>query len=421
MVREDSISITPLGGVGYVGQNCFLYTSGNYSVVVDCGIKPLTCEEKNMGQGWGEPPPCLNILDEGLEKGGNAIGIITHAHLDHIGAVASFGKRGIPTYLSRPAKAFMERYAENLRIPCGSRFYTFYHIATLKHGDFDIILVPFPHSIPGTYGVLMRVEGKKIIHLSDFKFNGVEESIEITKQTLRDIRDISGGIDCLMFDVLNSDLPGFTPPEQMVFDSIDDILSEEKGRVVITFFSSNLDRMRGIIDLAQKHSRKVRLAGWGMINSYAMLLRKDGRLFGHDWNFLAVGGSQGEDSSALSRMARGEHQIKLRPGDTVIFASRRIPGNEEPIRRNLERLHEMGVRIVLHEGETEKLGLPFPVREMFLHVSGHEQMGGLAEVVKILEPGLIVPIHAPDDRVGIFESNIGKSVRRLQVGETLEI
>ena len=416
-------SITILGGAGCIGQNCILYTEKNYSVVVDCGIKPRKMEGAKVGC-FGEPPTRLDILDEVLNRGSNVIGIITHAHLDHIGAVAELGKRGIPIYLSHKSKAIMEKkYDDNLKIPVGSELIEFYGISTLRYGDFQIVLVPLPHSIPGAYAVLMRVGGKNILHLSDFKFNGVTNTVEETRQALRDIRDISGRIDCLILDVLNSELPGFTPPEQQVFDSMKKILERENGRVVATFFSSNLDRMNGILDVARALGRRVCLGGQGMIDSYALLQRRGDFLVSTNWDLLLTSGSQGEATSGLVRMARGEHRfVQLRDGDTVAFATRAIPGNEEEIRNELVGLHNRGVKIILHHGEAKKLGLDFAVEEMFLHSSGHEQLGGLLEPVGILEPEVIIPIHAPWDRVELFEQAVGgERVRRIEVGETLEV
>ena len=421
------ILITPLGGVGYVGQNCFLYEFDGHAVVIDCGIKPLGCEKRATSgrDGWGDPPTRLDILDGVLGMGSNAIGIGTHAHLDHIGAVAELAKRGIPVYMSEWSNEFLPRYAENLRMPVGFRPYALANnrIIQLNHGEFEVILVPFPHSIRGAYGVLMRVGGKNILHLSDFKFNGVKDSADETRQTFRDIREISGRIDCLLLDVLNSELPGFTPPEQQVFGSTEAILAEKRGRVVITFFSTNLDRMEGILDIAKKQGLKVRIAGMGMSNSYALLGRRGDNFSRDDWDVLLVSGSQGESRSGLERMARGDpsYSIKLGTGDTALFASRSIPGNETCERAELNALHARGVKIILHHGEAQKLGLDFAVEEMFLHVSGHEQLGGLLEAVNILEPGAVVPIHAPWCRVEFFEQAVGIRVRRVAVGETLEV
>ena len=424
--NKGGLSIVPLGGASYIGHNCFLYKSGDSAVVVDCGIKPQTHEESkiNPRDSWaGDPPPRLDILDDLLKKGVNVVGVITHAHWDHIGAILELIKRGIPVYLSRDSKLFAERYAENLRITAEAKFHTFDGNKTLKHGDLEISFIPLPHSIPGTHGVLIRRgDGKNILHLTDWKFNGMHDSIEEIRKLLQEIRSKAGDkIHCLTIDVLNVEMGGFTPPEQLVLDSVGKIVQEAKGRVIITFFASNLDRMRGIIDIAEFQCQTVGVAGWGMKTSYGML----GKKFwpAQNGSILLIGGSQGEENSALARMARGEHQfLRISPRDTFVGLFRSIPGNEEAIRMTLSDINNAGAMIFLHQGEAKKLNLPFKAQEALLHVSGHSQWGDLSETVKILDPEIILPIHALEEKRIMFENFVGKNrVRRLQAGETLEI
>ncbi len=131
----------------------------------------------------------------------------------------------------------------------------------------------------------------------------------------------------------------------------------------------------------------------------------------------------GEPLPVNHHKVRGNHKfLRLLRKDTVVFSSRCIPGNEAYIREELEDLHAFGVKVILHQGESEKLGLSFKPQEMFLHVSGHEQRDGLKAVTEILAPEVIVPFHAPEDRYPIFEDLVGgKKTKRLQIGETLSI
>ena len=140
-------------------------------------------------------------------------------------------------------------------------------------------------------------------------------------------------------------------------------------------------------------------------------------------SILLIGGSQGEENSALARMARGEHQfLRISPRDTFVGLFRSIPGNEEAIRMTLSDINNAGAMIFLHQGEAKKLNLPFKAQEALLHVSGHSQWGDLSETVKILDPEIILPIHALEEKRIMFENFVGKNrVRRLQAGETLEI
>src|SRR3989344_5930944 len=400
--RKDKLSVTPLGGAdGYVGHNCFLYESGKFAVVVDCGIKPQTYEERKRmreaglvpNPNWVDSPPGLNFLDDALRKGRDVVCVKTHAHLDHIGAVRELSRRRIPVHISQPSKLFMERYAENLKIPVGAEFRIFNQNTILKHGDIEISFVPLQHSIPGNYGVLMRAGGKSVLHLGDFKFNGLKESIDETRRIFQEIHRKVGRINCLVMDILNAEIEGFTPPEQLVLDSIDKIVSEARGRVMITFFSSNLQRMEGILKIAKSQRKRVAVFGWGMSDSYLRLTGREPSQYG---DIILVSGSQGEEDSGLVKMAKGEHKfLRLLRRDTVVNSSRCIPGNEEAVSETTENLHKYGVTIFLHQGETKKLGLSFEPEEELLHVSGHEQRGGLLEVRDILDPDVIVPFHAP--------------------------
>lgn len=416
------VSVIPLGGVDYVGHNCFLYEYGNYAVVVDCGVRPQTYNERKEFEdefgapnpNWTNSPPRLDILDEALEKRKKVIGVITHAHLDHIGAVRELALRKIPVHLSDISKLFLDRY--DLKIPGGAAFYL---TGDTKCGNFDISFFPMPHSIPGNNAVLIRVGGKTILHLGDFKFNGMQDTRRQTSQIFREIRRQAGKIDCLTLDVLNIDVEGFTPPERLVLDSIEKIVKEASGRVIITFFASNTERMKGILNIAKSLHKTVGIAGWGMNASYSMIgghgLQKNGGI-------LLIGGSQGEENSGLTRMALGEHKyLQLFRRDTVVDSSRGIPGNEEAKRMNFERIHRIGSEIILHEGETAKLKLSFKPREMLVHVSGHEQKSGLLEAVEILQPEIIIPFHAPPDRIKLFKEMVGPKVKCLRVGERLEV
>lgn len=413
--EDDGLSIIPAGGVeDGVGHTCFLYVTGTSAVVVDCGIKPqLSWAPEN-------PPPRLDILDDVLARGLKTIGVITHAHLDHIGSVKELIDREIPVYLSQWSSRFMERYADNLRIPTNVETRIFCGNQTIAHGDLEISFIPVHHSIPGTHAILIRHGKKNILHLGDFKFNGTQESVAETRKIFQDIRNRVGQIDCLVLDILNAEMDGFTPPEQQVFNSLKNIIAETKNQVIITFFASNIRRMEAILGIAKSSHRAAGVVGWGMASSYKLLGKSSPSQNG---NILLIGGSQGEENSALARLARKEHRfLNLSRESTVVFSTRCIPGNEERLRDCLENLHANNARIILHEGESKKLGLSFKPEERFLHVSGHEQRGGLQEIKEILKPEMIIPFHAPEDRYAIFERLVGgKQTRRLQTGETLKI
>ncbi|MEK7503393.1 MAG: ribonuclease J [Patescibacteria group bacterium] len=415
--ENDEILIIPAGELG-VGHTCFIYTSGytsgDYAVVVDCGMNPQVS--------WSptDPPPRLDILDDLLARGVKVIGVITHAHLDHIGAVRELVMRKIPVYFSEWTGRFMEVYVEDLDIPKGAETHVFEGNQVLTHGDFQIYLISVYHSIPGTRAILLRRGNKVVLHLGDFKLNGMQEGIAKTRKVFQDIRLSVGQVNCLVMDVLNTEMDGFTPPEQPVFDSIEDIIKEASGQIIITCFASNIRRIEAIIKKAVDHHKTVGIGGFRMSSSCRLLGKGS---LPRNGDIVLIGGSQGEEGSGLVRLSRDEHKhLSLSRGSTVVVSSRCIPGNEENVKWLLEDLHAHDVKIILHENESKKLDLSFRPEERFLHVSGHEQRGGLQETIEILKPEMIIPFHAPEDRRIMFEQLVGgKQTKHLQRGETLNI
>ena len=428
---KKSVSVTPLGGVGFVGQNCFLYDSGNFGLLVDCGIKPQTYQERktSSNEGWGDPPN-LDFLDAAMKKKKNILAVATHAHLDHIGAMEEIAKRGIPIYLSAWSKGFLKRYSKDIKIPEGAELPIITEKTEMRYGDFMVKFIPLEHSIPGTFGMLISAHGKNILHLTDFRFNGMDSGVEEFKATLKAIKKETGCIHGLLLDVLNSDLEGFTPPESLVINEIEKIIREARGRVIISFFSTNLFRMKGIIEAARRAKKTVGLIG-GMRQSYQQIWQDLSRPLPlvplQYCQVLLVGGSQGEENSGLAQIAMGEHKyISIGKKDTVAIAARCIPGNEKAVENVLTSLYDRGAFIVLHNGERNKIGINFPVRERPIHSSGHESRGGLGLTVEITDPDVIVPIHAPPDRVDLFGEMLGglpvnSRIKRLEVKERLTL
>lgn len=412
--RNDKVSITFAGGANYVGQNCLLCESDDSAVIIDCGIRPLP------GADWTyNPPPRLDILDELLKRKKKMAAVITHAHLDHIGAVRELFSRGIPVYVSQESMPFTKRYSETLSIPQGAEFRIYNKNETLKSGDLEISFFPVQHSIPGTHAILVKCGKKSILHTGDFRMNGMENSLEKSLETFRKIKDRAGKIDCLILNALNVEMEGFTPREQLALDSIESIIRYASGRVIITFFSSNIDRMAGILKIAKKAHRTVGVSGRNMIDSYFQITGHPPFKYG---DIILITGSQGESNSGLVRMANGEHHsLFTSQRDTAIFSSRGIPGNEEAIKKTAEKLRSGGVKIIMHYGESKKLNLSFSPEEAITHSSGHGYRGDQRDVVETLDPEIIVPFHATEEKCKMFEDVIGgKRTRLLQVGETLK-
>ena len=417
--KNEEISITPLGGVDG-GGHCFLYESNDSALVVDCGGGIQTYNNRS------ESACRLHVLDDILQRRKRVIGVITHGHLDHIGAVAELLKRKIPVYLSEWSRRFLERYAR--KIPKGAEFTIVSENESIRYGDFQVSFISLQHSIPGALGILISLKKKNILHLGDFKFNGMEDSIGEFERTLKRIRQKVGRIDCLVLDVLNVEMEGYTPPEFQVIDSLKKIIKKARGRVIISFFSSNLRRMEKILKIGRSQKKTVGISGYGMRSSYNLIeryLEGNFEIPPQDGQVILIGGSQGEENSGLAKMIWGEHRLlSISSRDTVVFSSRCIPGNEERMRVSLKELHKRGVKIILHQGEKEKLNLPFDeIKEEFVHVSGHGQRDDILKAIEILKPEMIIPFHASPEKYSIFENLIGngRKIKRLSYLKTFKI
>src|SRR3989344_3435138 len=413
-MNNDKLAITFAGGVNEVGHNCLNCENDNSAVIIDCGIKPLP------GADWTyNPPPRLDLLDELLKKKKKIVAIISHFHLDHSGAVRELFARNIPVFISQESVPFTVRYSDTLKIPPGAQFQIYNKNNDLEIGDLKISFFPVQHSIPGAHAVLIKCGKKSILHTGDFKMNGMENSLEKSRATFQEIKNKAGEIDCLILNVLNIEMDGFTPREQLTLDSIERVISYSSGRVIITFFSSNIERMRGILKIAERLNRTVGVSGRNMTDSYIQIT---GRRPYRDGKIVLITGSQGENNSALSRMVNGEHALSSSGQDTDIFSSRGIPGNEEKIKDTVEKLHKSGATVIMHHEEAKKLGLSFNPEETIAHSSGHGYRCDQQDVVKITKPGMIVPFNAPEESCEMFERLIGgKRTQRLSVGETLKI
>lgn len=446
--KDREVFLASLGGVGEVGRNCFLYESGNEILVIDCGIMPKN-QSENGDSAWQAPIyPLLEILDQKIKEGKRITALITHPHLDHIGAVSELLKRGIIVRLSLKArKFFVARYLNNLisqeeldkanLISFPDSGYAF------QFGDFSVECFPVEHSIPGSVAVLIRVGGKSILHLTDFKFNGLTETRHILESKLLQIKKDCGKIDCLAMDVLNAEMPGFTPPEELVIQNIEEIIKTNPGRIFITFFSSNIQRLGEVLKVCRKLGRPVRILGQGMKTSHQEFLDGGGySRAGKAWlnpfsranEVIISAGCQGEENSHLWKALQGgwinaegrfiKSQVTMKRGDTVVDSSRGIPGTEKLKKALFEEIQQRAKRLILQEGESQKLQLPFRAEERFIHVSGHGHQGDILKAIEILDPEKIVPIHATSDKVKILTRLLGadsKKLVELSVGDTFKI
>ncbi|MGH8940682.1 MAG: ribonuclease J, partial [Actinomycetes bacterium] len=312
--------------------------------------------------------------------------VLTHAHEDHIGAVPYLlrEKPDIPVIGSRLTLAMLEAKLQEHRI----KAYTLEvrEGGRERIGPFDCAFVAVNHSIPDALAVAIRTPAGLVLHTGDFKMDQLPLDGRLT-----DLRAFSQlgeeGVDLLLSDSTNAEVPGFTTPERDIAPVLDRVFSQATKRVIVASFASHVHRVQQVLDAAAKHGRKVAFVGRSMVRNMGVArdlgyLHVPGGLvvdvkslddLPDDRVVLVCTGSQGEPMSALSRMANRDHFIRIGDGDTVILASSLIPGNETPVYRVINGLSRWGARVV-HKSNA------------LVHVSGHASAGELLFVYNIVRP-----------------------------------
>lgn len=383
----------PLGGVGEIGMNAYLYGLGPQGrrkwLLVDLGITFPDDKEP----GVDVVLPDIRFLEQ--ERANLAGVILTHAHEDHLGAVAELWPRlEAPVYGTRFALALLKAKLEEAglehKVPLqevqqGSRF---------PIGPFDIELVPMSHSIPETCALAIRAAGRLALHTSDWKLDqtpGLGLPTDIAR--LRALGD--EGVDVLISDSTNAPLEGVSPSEREVAATLKALIARAPRRVAVTTFASNVARLRAVAEAAEAAGRNIVLAGRAM-QRIVDIARETGYWpekletvpedqFGylpHEKVVALCTGSQGEARAALARIAEGEHpNIELSRGDTVIFSCRPIPGNEMAIIRVQNSLADSGVEVVTGSKDGP------------IHASGHPRLGEIAQLLEWTRPRALLPMH----------------------------
>jgi len=380
------LRIVALGGLGEIGRNMTVFETNGKLLIVDVGV--LFPEETQPGIDLILPD--FSYIRDRLA---DVIGVVlTHGHEDHIGAVPYLlRERGdIPLYGSALTLALVGAKLKEHRITPLTREVS----AGMSEdiGPFTVEFVAVNHSIPDALAVAIHTTAGTVLHTGDFKMDQLPLDGRIT-----DLRAFAAlgekGVDLFLVDSTNADVPGFTPSEREIMPALDRVFRATRRRVIVASFASHVHRVQQIIDTAIAHDRKVAFVGRSMVRN--MKIAKDmGYLtipnnliidskeienFG-DNVVLICTGSQGEPLAALSRMANGDHAIRVGDGDTVILASSLIPGNENPVFRVINELTRFGAKVV-HKGNS------------LVHVSGHAAAGELLYCYNIVKPKYVIPVH----------------------------
>ncbi|ARW48582.1 ribonuclease J [Acetobacter pasteurianus] len=385
--QNGDLAFLPLGGTGEIGMNLNLYRLGDTWLAIDCGI----------GFSGNDTPEAEILVPDPsfiVERRDKLAGlVITHAHEDHIGAVAHvWPMLQCPVYVTPFAAAVLRRKLAEARI-MDVPIHVIQPGARFDVGPFDIEFVPVTHSVPEAQSMVLRTPSGIVVHTGDWKFDpgplvGPATDLNRLAEIGRE------GVLALVCDSTNVMKPGPSRSESEVRRSMTELVASLKGRIAVTCFASNVARVETIAMAAQAAGRTVVLVGRSLRNLdtaardcgylsgvLPFLTEQDVNDVPDDQILLIITGSQGEPRSALSRIAMDTHpNIALGEGDTVIYSSRMIPGNERAIMAVQDNLSRRGVRVITD-------------REHFVHVSGHATGGDVQKMYELLKPQHVVPVH----------------------------
>jgi ribonuclease J len=383
---DGGLRIVALGGLTEIGRNMTVFEYKSKLLIVDCGV--LFPEDNQPGIDLILPD--FSYIRDRLD---DVVGIfLTHGHEDHIGAVPYLlRERGdIAIYGSALTLALITAKLKEHRISPLTRVVKEGGVEDI--GPFTLEFVAVNHSIPDALAVVINTGAGRVLATGDFKMDQLPLDGRIT-----DLRTFARlgeeGVDLFMVDSTNADVPGFTPSEREIMPALNRVISSTRRRVIVASFSSHIHRVQQVIDIAALHGRKVVFIGRSMVRNMkiaeemgylkvpADLVIDTKELDQFDDNVVLIcTGSQGEPMAALSRMANGDHQIRVGEGDTVILASSLIPGNENSVFRIINELTRFGAKVV-HKANA------------MVHVSGHAAAGELLYCYNIVKPKYVMPIH----------------------------
>ncbi|AWS41412.1 ribonuclease J [Streptosporangium sp. 'caverna'] len=416
-MAEGALRIIALGGLGEIGRNMAVFEYDGRLLIVDCGVLFPEPDQPGIDLILPDFEYIRNRLDD-IE----AV-VLTHGHEDHIGAVPYLlrERRNIPLVGSKLTLALIEAKLTEHRIQPtklevveGERH---------RFGPFECEFFAVNHSIPDALAVAIRTPAGIVLHTGDFRMDQLPSDGRLT--------DLGGfarlgaeGVDLLMSDSTNAEVPGFVTSEREIAPVIDEVIRTAEKRVIVASFASHVHRVQQVMDAADHHGRKVALVGRSMVRNMGIardlgylnvppgliIDPKDLESYPPEGLVLICTGSQGEPMAALSRMANRDHPIRVAEGDTVLLASSLVPGNETSVNNVINGLVRWGARVV-HKGNAK------------VHVSGHAAAGELLYLLNVTRPSNFMPVHGewrhmrahaklaaltgvPDDHIVIAEDGV---------------
>jgi ribonuclease J len=385
---EHALRVIPLGGLGAIGRNMTVLEYDGQLLVVDCGVLFPEADQPGVDLILPDFSAIADRLDDVVAV------VLTHGHEDHIGGVPYLLrlKADLPLIGSRFTLALVEAKLTEHRI----KPYT-YQVAEGHRetfGSFELEFFAVNHSIPDALAVAVRTGAGLVLHTGDFKMDQLPLDGRLT--------DLGGfhrlgaeGVDLLLSDSTNAEVPGFVTPERDIGAVLDEVFRAAQRRIIVASFASHVHRVQQVLHAAAAHGRKVAFVGRSMVRNMGiardlgLLEIPDGLLASieetaelpADRVVLMSTGSQGEPMSALGRMATGDHRhITIHPDDTIVLASSLVPGNETAVYRVINGLARRGATVVHKE-------------VAMVHVSGHAPAGELLYLLNAVRPTNLMPVH----------------------------
>ena len=386
-INNSKLRIIPLGGLEQIGMNITAFEFEDSIVVVDCG---LSFPEDDM-LGIDLVIPDITYLKNNAHKVKGFV--ITHGHEDHIGALPYVLKElNVPVYATRLTIALIEHKLKEHNLLKSVKRKVVKHGQSINLGKFRIEFIKTNHSIADASALAIYSPAGIVVHTGDFKVDYTPvfgDAIDL--QRFGEIG--KKGVLALMCDSTNAERKGFTMSERTVGKTFDNIFAEHKNtRIIIATFASNVDRVQQIINSAYKYGRKCVVEGRSMVNVISTaaelgylnvpentLIELDQmKNYPDEQMVLITTGSQGESMAALSRMASNMHRkVQIKPGDTVIFSSNPIPGNEKAVSRVINELSMQGADVIFQDA----------------HVSGHACQEEIKLIYSLVHPKYAIPVH----------------------------
>ncbi len=387
--QTDFLTLTPLGGYGEIGMNCTIWSTASSAVVVDCGL--MFPDDYLLGIDVVIPQ-----FDHILRQKEKVRGIVlTHGHEDHIGALPWLMPwLHVPIYGSRFTLALVEHKLREANLLDRTTLVEVRPGQRLALGDMVFNFFPVCHSIIEGFGLGVETPAGRVVHTGDFKLDPAP--IDGHSTDLDAFRRFSDpGVALLLSDSTNIERDGHSLGEREIRDTFDDIFRSASGRVIVTLFSSHIQRIQEVFDIAAKYGRKVAISGRSLLNNIDIardlgFLRVPGGVYmdplempelPDEETVLLVTGSQGEPLSALARITRGEHRsLCIKAGDTVIMSSRFIPGNARAITKLINDMYRMGAEVYYENFRN-------------IHASGHAYREELRTMLHTVRPQFFIPVH----------------------------